>query len=93
MVNELHHELTKKSEYFYGYVFIRKDETKKFIKLCSLNPFTVLFEGRLISNRKHDLKRNRINLYPLRKSFHEGDILIFKRNKDAIEIILKPKKV
>ena len=92
MVNEIYHEISVRSEFIYGYIRIRKVERELFKNLCSLDPFNVLFEGRIISNRKLDLKRFRINLYPLRKSFREGDILIFKRKKDAIEIIVNREK-
>jgi hypothetical protein len=86
MDNMIVHEITRKTEYKYGYISVRKADEEKFIKLFPKNNFIVNFEGIRVPNRKLDLARYRINLYPLRKHFQKGDVLIFKRNGNLIEL-------
>lgn len=78
--------LNNKSVLKYGYFLFSKNENELLKKIFPDGEFTVYFEGQELSNRKMNWKLLRLNLYPLRKKFTEGDVLIFSRKGDNILI-------
>ncbi len=79
------HRIRSISESQYGYIhFSPKKENLN--ELFPKEVFSVIFEGETLPNRKFDWKRNRLNLYPIRKHFEIGDRLSLTRKGDLIII-------
>lgn len=82
------HLMTAASEYRYGYVYFsdEKGGLEK-MKFFPEGKFTVEFKDEISHNRTMDYKRRRLNLYPLKHLFREGQLLQFiKESENYIKI-------
>lgn len=87
-INEkkLEYEVTKKTEYQYGYLIWSIAEIPSLKEFFPENEFTVEIKGKTIPNRKMDWETARLCLYPARDLINEGETLELEREEDRIVI-------
>ena len=83
-------EINKKTGSKYGYLSFTNEKFSNVKEFFPPNEFKVEMEGDILANRKFDVVRQRLNLYPFRDKFNFGDkIVIERKSKNLFKLTKK----